>query len=118
MADLTSPPDRTPPRDEFFARAYAELRALAESVLGSDPAGRSLGPTALLHEAYLKFKPGEPGRDRAYYFAAAARAMRQVLTDRARKHAALRHGGAWGRVSLTGIDPASPAAPAPAGTSR
>jgi RNA polymerase sigma factor (TIGR02999 family) len=79
-----------PPLDALVALVYDELKAIAHRALAGEPAGRTLETTALVHEAYLKLVDtatvGERGR--AYFFAAAARAMRQVLVDHARKRKA------------------------------
>ena len=62
-----------------------------------------MSPTALVHEAYLKLVGGTQlgWQDRRHFFGSAARAMRQVLVERARKHADLKHGG---RISHTALD--------------
>ncbi len=75
---------------------YDELRRLARSRLGRLPPGQTLQPTALVHEAYLRLiGGGDPGwNGRGHFFAAAARAMRNVLVDQARRKAAVQHGGA------------------------
>jgi RNA polymerase sigma factor (TIGR02999 family) len=70
----------------LFDRLYAELRRLAHVVrAGHEPA--TLDTTELVHEAYLKLVPGRgfTARDRLHFFRIAARAMRQVLVDAARR---------------------------------
>ena len=81
---------------------YDELRRLAAARLGRLPAGQTLEPTALVHEAYLKLVGrGDPGwQGRAHFFGAAARAMRDILVDQARRKAALKRGGAGQRCEL------------------
>lgn len=65
---------------------YAELRALAKQRLRGDPAGRTTQPTALVHEVWLRLGiPNATFKDRAHFFAAAARVMRQTLVDRHRQ---------------------------------
>jgi RNA polymerase sigma factor (TIGR02999 family) len=100
--------------DAFFALVYAELRRLAERVLASDPAGQSLGPTGLLHEAYLRLKDEGGGKwsDRGYFFATASKAMRRILIERARRRGRPKHGGGRARLPLDGLDPAAPPADA------
>lgn len=69
-----------------YERAYDELRRLAHRVREGRGAA-TLDTTALVHEAYLKLVPGEGlvVRDRVHFFRIAARAMRQVLIDAARR---------------------------------
>jgi RNA polymerase sigma factor (TIGR02999 family) len=72
--------------DKLFPLVYAELRRLAGGIMrGQGPS--TLQPTALVNEAYLKLVGGgERGWDtRAHFFGAAARAMRQILIDHARR---------------------------------
>lgn len=66
---------------------YDELRRIADSLLARESPGQTLQPTALVNEAYLKLVgPGDAAwQSRAHFFWAAARAMRQVLIDRARR---------------------------------
>jgi RNA polymerase sigma factor (TIGR02999 family) len=80
--------------DDVFARVYAELRALAHTVRGGR-AGETLNTTAIVHEAYLKLSSSSrvPWKDEAHFFAVAARAMRQVMVDAARRRMADKRGG-------------------------
>jgi RNA polymerase sigma factor (TIGR02999 family) len=87
----------------LMALVYDELRALASSYARNQPANHTLQPTAVVHEALAKLL--ESGADRwesrAHFFAVAARAMRQVLTDHARaKRTQKRGGDALERVTL------------------
>jgi RNA polymerase sigma factor (TIGR02999 family) len=83
---------------------YAELRALAASYFRGRGA-HTLQPTALVHEAFLRLeKHAGPIADRAHFFAIAATAMRQILTDHARRRKALKRGGAAReRVTLSNL---------------
>ena len=96
--------------DEVFARVYASLKALAHTVR-SGRAGETLNTTALVHEAFLKLTAsGASGwRDEGHFFAVAARAMRQILVDAARREVALKRGG--GQPALVSYDDAAYAAP-------
>jgi len=87
---------------DLFALVYDELRALAGSCLRREQAGHTLQPTALVHEAYLRLVDVDSlGRqDRAHFLALAARVMRQVLIDHARKKRAEKRGGDWVRMAL------------------
>jgi RNA polymerase sigma factor (TIGR02999 family) len=75
---------------------YGELRRMAHRQFGAEPAGHTLSTTALVHEAYIKLASQRrpPCEDRAQFFAVAARVMRRVLVDYARRHRAARRGGA------------------------
>jgi len=89
--------------ERLFPLVYDELRRLARRQLGYEYAERTLNPTALVHESYLKLgHSAMAARDRTHFLAIAARAMRQVLVDQARdRKAAKRGGGAWERTTLT-----------------
>ncbi len=74
--------------NELLPIVYGELRALAGSYLRQPAGAHTLQPTALVHEAYLKLVgPAPPARfeSRAHFLAVAARAMRSVLVDHARR---------------------------------
>jgi len=82
--------------DELFAGLYAELRRIAQNRMRAEQPGRTLGATALVHEAWLRLQQekatAEPWRDRKEFYAAAAEAMRRVLVDRARRRLAAKRG--------------------------
>jgi RNA polymerase sigma factor (TIGR02999 family) len=88
---------------ELLPIVYAELRQLAGALAGRLPPGQTLQPTALVHEAYLRLvgdrDPGWNGR--RHFFGAAARAMRDILVEQARRKGAQKHGGGGRRVELT-----------------
>jgi RNA polymerase sigma factor (TIGR02999 family) len=87
---------------ELLPKVYAELRALAASLTRQLQPGQTLQPTALVHEAYLRLVRGQdPGWEgRRHFFGAAARAMREILIEQARRKAAAKHGGRGRRVAL------------------
>jgi RNA polymerase sigma factor (TIGR02999 family) len=89
--------------EQLVPLVYDDLRRLARHQLGHEYGERTLNPTGLVHEAYLKLGAGALGAtDRAHFLAIAARAMRQVLVDHARdRKAGKRGGGFWERVTLT-----------------
>ena len=91
--------------DELLPLVYDELRVLAGRQLAAEPRGQTLQPTALVHEAYLRLVRGEPAawENRGHFYSAAARAMRRILIERARKRAAARHGGGRRRVTLSEV---------------
>lgn len=83
---------------------YDELKALAGSYLSRSP-GHTLQPTALVHEAYMKLVGGDKawsGRD--HFIATAAKAMRQVLVDHARRKHADKRGGSAANKADVSID--------------
>jgi RNA polymerase sigma factor (TIGR02999 family) len=86
---------------------YDELRTVARSRLKKLPPGQTLEPTALVHEAYLRVigveDPGWEGRN--HFFGAAARAMRDILVEQARRKASLKRGGDRKRVSADVEEP-------------
>lgn len=88
--------------NELFPRVYDELRALARGRLADERRHDSLQTTALVHEAYLRLVDDTrvTQRGRAYFFAAASRAMRQILVDRARRRLAIKRGEGAELVSL------------------
>jgi RNA polymerase sigma factor (TIGR02999 family) len=95
----------TGPADALFARVYEALRGLAHRVR-SGRAGETLNTTALVHEAFVKLaaSAGLSWRDEAHFFAVAARAMRQIVLDAARREMAFKRGG--GAAPLVSYDDA------------
>ena len=83
-----------PTVDHLFSVAYEELRRLAATVRRGDPS-ETLNPTALVNEAYLKLAEGAgvTPASRLHFKRIAARAMRQVLVEAARRRKALKRGG-------------------------
>jgi RNA polymerase sigma factor (TIGR02999 family) len=95
-----------PEMDALFAVVYERLKTLArQRVRGRGPA--SLDATALVHEAYLRFVDATHAdyRDRQHFFAAAAKVMRHIVIDHARRHRALKR-GAGAAVKTLGPDDA------------
>lgn len=91
--------------DHVFPLVYDELRRVAGYQLRGERAGHTLQPTALVNEAYMKLvgSPGADWRDRAHFVAIAARAMRQVLVDHARRRDAAKRGGDRQQTTLSGV---------------
>jgi RNA polymerase sigma factor (TIGR02999 family) len=82
--------------DQLVPLVYDHLRRLAHAQLAGERPERTLGTTALVHEAYLRLVDQQRARlgSRAHFFSLAARIMRRVLVDEARKrHAAKRGAG-------------------------
>lgn len=91
---------------DLLPLVYGELRKLARIRMGKIPAGNTLQPTALVHEAYLRLVgDADPNwNSRGHFFGAAAEAMRQILVDQARRKAALKHGGGQKRENADEVD--------------
>lgn len=87
---------------ELFIAIYEELRRLAAAHFRRQPAGHTLQPTAIVHEAFLKLvdAPAIECEDREHFLALAARVLRQTLVDHARHRGALKRGGEARRVFL------------------
>lgn len=79
----------------LFELVYGELRIMARRRLAGAGDGRTLSPSVLVHESYLKLVGATPElRDRSHFYALAARAMRQIVVDHARRRQAAKRGGA------------------------
>jgi RNA polymerase sigma factor (TIGR02999 family) len=87
---------------ELLPLVYDELRALARARMAHEAPGQTLQATSLVHEAYLRLVgDADPGwNGRGHFFGAAARAMRRILVEGARRKARLKHGGGHERVPL------------------
>jgi RNA polymerase sigma factor (TIGR02999 family) len=93
-------------RHRLAERIYGELREVAAGLMRGEPAGHTLQPTALLHEAFARLiGAGVLGEapNRAYLFGAAARAMREVLVDHARRRQADKRGAGRSRLPLDAV---------------
>jgi len=90
--------------DRLLPLVYDELRRIAARQLRNRGGGVTVQPTMLVHEAYLKLIGPSQGewKDRAHFLGVAARAMRQVLIDYARRRMADKRGGGWERTTLAG----------------
>jgi RNA polymerase sigma factor (TIGR02999 family) len=93
-------------RDELIGQVYEELRNVASRLMSRERTDHTLPPTAVVHEAVIRLL-GEHVFDRAsdrnFLLASAARAMREVLIDHARRRTAGRRGGKWKRVPLDDV---------------
>jgi RNA polymerase sigma factor (TIGR02999 family) len=87
--------------DQLFALAYEELRRLAASVRRDDP-NATLNPTALVHEAWIRLaaSPSFSADSALHFKRIAARAMRQVLVDAARRRNARKRGAGFAFVEF------------------
>jgi RNA polymerase sigma-70 factor (ECF subfamily) len=93
-------------KGDLIMRVYDELRRVAVRLMRQERTDHTLSTTGVVHEAVIRLLDKsvfEKAADRNYLFAAAARAMRQVLVDHARRRSAVRHGGRLRRVPLDRI---------------
>ncbi len=88
--------------NRLFAAVYDELHGIAAGLMRRERDDHTLQPTALVHEAYMRLvdQTRADWQNRAHFYGIAARAMRQILVDHARKHTADKRGGQWRRVTL------------------
>jgi RNA polymerase sigma factor (TIGR02999 family) len=89
--------------EQLLPLIYDELRKLAAAKLAQEKPGNTLQATALVHEAWLRLVgPANQNSfdNRGHFFAAAAEAMRRILTDAARRKMTTRHGGEQARSDL------------------
>jgi RNA polymerase sigma factor (TIGR02999 family) len=87
---------------ELLPLVYEELRRLAVAEFARQPAGHTLQPTAVVHEAWLKLarQTALELKDRRHFFVLASKVMRQILVDHARSRAAAKRGGGVTRIEL------------------
>jgi RNA polymerase sigma factor (TIGR02999 family) len=90
--------------DQLFGTLYSELHRLAGRQLASQRPGMGLGATSLLHEAYLQMALRERPAfgDRGRFMAYAARVMRSLIIDFARRRQAQKRGGQFEITALVG----------------
>ena len=91
---------------QLLPLVYEELLVIARQRLRDERAHHTLNATALVHEAYMRLVGDTAGgwENRAHFFGAAARAMRQVLIDYARKRGRAKRGGDQPRIPLNVVD--------------
>jgi len=88
--------------DQLMPLIYQELKQLARGYLRGERPDHTLQPTALIHEAYLRLADQRlpQWQNRAHFYGIAARVMRQILVDHARRHQASKRGSDQQRVTL------------------
>jgi RNA polymerase sigma-70 factor, ECF subfamily len=94
--------DGPAPLDRLLPIVYEELRAIADRQLRAQARAQTISATELVHEAYLRLADAThvTARGRAYFFAAAAQAMRRIIVDHARRSRRLKRGGGERAVTL------------------
>src|SRR5512140_934254 len=101
-----------PALESLVPLVYAELHTLAARYLSKERRDHTLQPTALVNEAFLKLagQRDVDWQNRAHFFGIAARLMRRILVDHARRDGRVKRGGDATHLPLADVDPASPAA--------
>jgi RNA polymerase sigma factor (TIGR02999 family) len=92
--------------DRLMEKVHSELRRIAAAYLRRERGGHTLEPTAVVNEAYLRLIPQRDVQweNRAHFFGIAARMMRRVLVDHARKRKAAKRDGLAGEpVTLSNV---------------
>jgi RNA polymerase sigma factor (TIGR02999 family) len=86
----------------WFEQLYAELRRLARRQRAGRPQGGCDGTTSIVHEAWIRLHRSRPAsiENQATFYALAARTMRSILVDNARRLGSQRRGGEFQRVDL------------------
>jgi len=99
--------------DALFGEVYSELRKMAQSFLVNKPPNRTIQATVLVHEAYLRLCSSykKESVERSYFFGAAAKAMRRILIEDARRKLRHKRGGQWSRIPLNNVQVATDADP-------
>ncbi len=95
--------------DRLVPIVYDELRRVARRHLRREQPGHALQATALVHEVYLRLVDVDrlTLKNRTHFFAVAAKLMRQILVDHARRQHAGKRGGGATMVSLADVSPAA-----------
>jgi len=88
--------------EALMPRLYAQLHDLAEGLMQGQGPQHTLQPTALVHEAWMRLTGGEFA-SREHFAAVAAKAMRSVLVDHARRRGSEKRGGAQSRVPIDDV---------------
>jgi RNA polymerase sigma factor (TIGR02999 family) len=93
-------------RGELLALVYEELRQVASRLMLRERTDHTLSPTSVVHEAVIRLLGDavfDKAADRNFLFASAARAMREVLIDHARRRDSDRRGGGRRRLPLDAV---------------
>lgn len=91
---------------ELARLVYENLRRYAAAIMGQERPDRTLQPTALVNEAYLRMvdQSRVNWQGKTHFFAVGAEMVRRVLVDDARRRGAGKRGGGWRRVAMDGGD--------------
>jgi len=96
----------SPPPAKLFEACEVELRLVAARLMRGERSGHTLQPTALVNEAYLRLCKVDELRieDRIHFVNIAARAMRQILVEHARRRSTAKRGGGVRTITLSGAE--------------
>ena len=98
--------------NQLMPLVYRELRGLAGRRMAGEDGNRSLRPTELVHETYLRLlDSGVSANDRAHFYAICGQVMRRILIDDAKARLRIKRGGGAAIVSLEGMDVATAGSP-------
>ncbi len=102
LQEAARPGGRDDGQERLYEAVYPELRRMAAGLMRNERSDHTLQATALVNEAYLQLADGisVEWECRAHFFGAAARAMRRILVDHARRRRADRRGGGAHRITL------------------
>lgn len=91
--------------DELIPLVEAELRRLARHYMARESPDHTLQTSALINEAYIKLieQQDVPWQNRAHFFAVAAKVMRHILVDHARKHRYAKRGGGARKIPFEDV---------------
>lgn len=87
--------------DEMQPPLYRKLRSLAASQMARESYGQTIQATELVHEAWIRLHGSDKWQSHQHFLATAARTMRRILTDRARRRSRIKRGGDMVRVGMT-----------------
>jgi RNA polymerase sigma factor (TIGR02999 family) len=93
--------------EDVLPLVYADLRRLAQRLMGAERSNHTLQATALVHEVFVRLAEGKNGQweSRAHFLYTAARLMRRLLVDHARAHGAAKRGGPAEAIPLDEMSP-------------
>ena len=96
--------------EALLKQVYDDLRRLAQARMARESPNHTLQPTALVHEVWLSMVDNNDRtwQNRAYFFGAAAKAMRRILIDHAREKATQKHGGHFQRINIDQLNLSNP----------
>lgn len=91
--------------DRLLPVVYRELRIIAERQVRRQPPGQTVQPTMLVHDVFMKLagNTSKTWEGRSHFLAVAAKAMRDLLVDSARRRLAQKRGGGLQRVTLSDV---------------